>query len=137
MAKIYGLPEMPIQGLQLNDIVASTEVGLVCDSTVYLEMKNVQINTTKGPAFTITNCNNIELNGIKTTTPLKNEPVVRMKNVQDAFIHACRAFPGTGNFLELNGRTTRDILLVANHLSDAKNTCVLKNGALEKAVLEK
>lgn len=136
-AKIYGLPELPIQGLRLNDVTASTEVGLVCDSTASIELQNVQINTTKGPAFIFTNCKNIELNGIKATNPLTDEPVVRMKNVQDAFIYGCRALPGTGNFLELNGRTTRGIHLVANHLSDAKNTCVLKNGALEKAVLEK
>jgi polygalacturonase len=137
MAKIYGLPEMPIQGLRLNDIVASTEVGLVCDSTVALELNNVQINTTKGPAFTITNCKNIELNGIKTTNPQADEPVIRMANVQDAFIHSCRAFPGTGSFLELNGSATRGIHLVANHLSAAKNSAVLKNGAQEQAIVEK
>jgi len=137
MAKIYGLPEMPIQGLRLNDIVASTDVGLVCDSTVALELNNVQINTTKGPAFTITNCKNIELNGIKTTNPQTEEPVVRMENVQDAFIHSCRALPGTDSFLELNGPTTRGIHLVANHLSAAKNSIVLKNGAQKQAVVEK
>ena len=137
MAKIYGLPEMPIQGLRLNDIVASTKVGLVCDSTVALELHNVQVNTTKGPAFTITNCKNIELNGIKTANPQAGEPVVRMANVRDAFIHACRALPGTDSFLELNGPATRGIHFVANHLSAAKNSFVLKNGAQKQAVVEK
>jgi polygalacturonase len=137
MAKIYGLPEMPIQGLRLNDIVASTEVGLVCDSAAALELHNVQVNTTKGPAFTITNCKNIELDGIKTTSPHEDEPVVRMANVRDAFIHDCRALPGTDSFLELNGPATRDILLTANHLSSAKNSFVLKNGAQKQAVVEK
>ena len=137
MAKIYGLPEMPIQGLRLSHVVASTEVGLVCDSTVVLELHNVQVNTTKGPAFTIKNCKNIELNGIKTTNPQADEPVVRMENVQDAFIHACRALPGTDSFLELNGPATRGIHLVANHLSAAKNSFILKNGARKQAVLEK
>jgi polygalacturonase len=137
MAKIYGLPEMPVQGLRLNDIVASTEVGLVCDSAAALELHNVQVNTTKGPAFTITNCKNIELDGIKTTSPHEDEPVVRMANVRDAFIHDCRALPGTDSFLELNGPATRDILLTANHLSSAKNSFVLKNGAQKQAVVEK
>jgi len=137
MAKIYGLPEMPIQGLRLNDIVASTQVGLVCDSTVALELNNVQINTTKGPAFTITNCKNIELNGIKTTNPQAEGPVVRMENVQDAFIHACRALPGTDSFLELNGPANRDIHLIANNLSAAKNSFVLKKGAQKQAVVER
>ncbi|MFB0555114.1 MAG: glycoside hydrolase family 28 protein [Phycisphaerae bacterium] len=137
MAKIFGLPEMPIQGLRITDVVASTEVGLLCDSTVGLELQNVQVNTNKGPAFDIRNCKNIELNGIKTTKPLADEPVVRLENVQDAFIHGCRAFPGTESFLELKGKTTKDILLIGNHLSDAKNSFVLKNGTQKRAVAEK
>ncbi len=137
MAKILGLPEMPIQGLRISDVVASTEVGLLCDSTVGLELHNVQVNTNKGPAFDIRNCKNIELNGIKTTKPLADEPVVRMENVQDAFIHGCRAFPGTESFLELKGKITKGILLIGNHLSDAKNSFVLKNDAQKRAVVEK
>jgi len=137
MAKILGLPEMPIQGLRISDVAASTDVGLLCDSAVGLELQNVQVNTNKGPAFDIRNCKNIELNGIKTTKPLADEPVVRMENVQDAFIHGCRAFPGTGSFLELRGKTTKDILLVGNNLSDAKNSFVLKDRAQTRAVVEK
>jgi len=137
MAKILGLPEMHIQGLRIIDVVASTDVGLLCDSTLGLELHNVQVDTNKGPAFDIRNCKDIELNGIKTTKPLADEPVVRMENVQDAFIHECRAFPGTGSFLELKGKTTKDIFLSGNQLSDAKNSFVLKNGAQKRAVVEK
>jgi len=137
MAKILGLPEMPIQGLRITDVVASTEVGLLCDSTVGLELHNVQVNTNKGPAFDIRNCKNIELKGIKTTKPLANEPVVRMENVQDAFIHGCRVLPGTGSFLELKGKTTKGIVLIGNQLTAAKNSFVLKNGAQKRAVAEK
>ena len=137
MAKILGLPEMPIQGLRITDVVASTEVGLLCDSTVGLELHNVQVNTNKGPAFDIRNCKNIELNGIKTAKPLADEPVVRMENVQDAFIHGCRVLPGTGSFLELKGKTTKGIVLIGNQLTAAKNSFVLKNGAQKRAVAEK
>ncbi|MFZ2148201.1 MAG: glycoside hydrolase family 28 protein [Sedimentisphaerales bacterium] len=136
-AKIFGLPEMPIQGLRITEIAASTEIGLLCDSAVGLELQNVQVNTNKGPAFDIRNCRNLELDGIKTTNPRADEPVVRMENVQDAFIHGCKAFPGTGNFLELSGKTTKDILLVGNQLSAANNSFVLKNGAQKEAVVEK
>jgi len=137
MAKILGLPEMPIQGLRITDVVASTKIGLFCDSAVGLELQNVQINTSKGPAFDIRNCKNLELNGIKTTNPRADDPVVRMENVQDAFIHGCRAYPGTGSFLELRGKTTKGIVLIGNQLSSAKNSFVLKNGAQKKAVVEK
>ena len=137
MAKILGLPEMHIQGLRIIDVVASTDVGLLCDSTLGLELHNVQVDTNKGPAFDIRNCKDIELNGIKTTKPLADEPVVRMENVQDAFIHGCRAFPGTGSFLELKGKTTKDILLIGNQLTAAKKSFVLKNDVRKQAIVEK
>jgi len=60
-----------------------------------------------------------------------------MENVQDAFIHGCRAYSGTGSFLELRGETTRGILLVGNQLTAAKNSFVLKKGTQKKAVVEK
>lgn len=134
MAKIFGLPEMPIQRLRMTDITASTQVGLVCDSVAGLEMQNVQVDAEKGPAFEIKNCKDLELHAVKTKSPRPDEPVIRMENVEEAFIHGCRALPGTGSFLELAGKTTGGIVLAGNHLSAAKNPFVLKEGARTEAV---
>jgi hypothetical protein len=60
-----------------------------------------------------------------------------MNNVRDAFIQGCRAFPGTGSFLELAGKTSGNILLVGNDLSAAKNHFVLNDDAPKGAVVEK
>jgi polygalacturonase len=136
-AKILGLPEMPIQGLRITDLVASTEVGFLCDSVAGFELQNVQVNTEKGPAFDLKNCKNVELHRIKTTAPRADDPVVRMENVEDAFIQGCRVLPGTGTFLELRGEATKGIILSANGLSAAKNPFVLKKGARKGAVVEK
>jgi polygalacturonase len=136
-ARIYGLPEMPIQRLRITDVTASTEVGFICDSVEDLELNNVEVNTGKGPAFDISNSKNIELRGIKSTKPQADKPVVRMENVRDAFIQGCRAFPGTGSFLELAGKTSGNILLTGNDLSAAKNQFVLKDDAPQGAVEEK
>ena len=136
-AKILGLPEMPIQGLSITDLLASTEVGFSCDSVAGLELQNVQVNAEKGPAFDLKNCKNVELHRIKTTAPRADDPVVRMENVEDAFILGCRALPGTGTFLELTGEATKGIILTANGLSAAKNSFVLKKGARKGAVVEK
>jgi len=136
-AKILGLPEMPIQGLRITDVVASTEVGFFCDSTVGLELQNVQVNTDKGPSFHLRNCTNLRLSGTETTKPRANSPVVLLESVQDAFIHGCRAFSGTGNFLEVGGKASKGIVLVGNELSAAKNPFVLKKGVPEGAVVER
>jgi len=136
-ARIYGLPEMPIQRLRIIDVTASTKVGFICDSVEGLELHNVAVNSSKGSPFEISNCKDIELRGIKSTKPQADMPVVRMKNVRDAFIEGCRAFTGTGNFLELAGQNTGNILLVGNDFSAAKKPFVLKDDAPKGSVLEK
>ena len=136
-ARIYGLPEMPIQRLRITDVSASTEVGFICDSVEGLELNNVEVNAGKGSPFEISNCKDIELRGIKSTKPQSDKPVVMMENVRDAFLQECRAYPGTGTFLELAGKNSGNILLMANDLSSAKNHFTLKDGAPKGAVLEK
>jgi Glycosyl hydrolases family 28 len=136
-AKIFGLPEMPIKRLRISDVTASTRVGLVCDSVAGLELQNVQVNVEKGPAFEFRNCKNLELRAVETTNPLKDAPVVRMQNVRDAFIQGCRAWPGTGSFLELAGETTKGIVLIGNDLSAVPSPFVLKDGAEKSCVVEK
>ena len=129
-ARIYGLPEMPIQQLRITDVTASTEVGFLCDSVEGLELQNVEVNAVKGPAFDISNSR-------PSTKPQAYEPVVRMENVRDAFIQGCRAFPGTGSFLELTGKNTENITLIGNDLASAKNPFVLKDDAPKGAIVEK
>jgi polygalacturonase len=136
-ARIYGLPEMPIQRLRITDVTASTEVGFICDNVEGLELQNVEVNAGKGSPFEISNSRDIELRGIKSTKPQADKPVAKMLNVRDAFIQGCRAFPGTGSFLELAGQNTGNILLVGNDLSAAKNHFVLKDDAPKRAVEEK
>ena len=77
------------------------------------------------------------LSRIKTTKPHAVAPVIRLENIEAAFIRGCSAFPGTGSFLEIAGERTTGIVLVGNSLSGAKNSFVLKDGAQKEAVVEK
>ncbi|HCO96862.1 MAG TPA: hypothetical protein DIU00_23470 [Phycisphaerales bacterium] len=136
-ARIYGLPEMPIRRLRITDVTASTDVGFICDNVEGLELQNVEVNAGKGPPFDISNCKDMELRAVKSTKPQADKPVVRMENVRDVFIQGCRTFPGTGNFLELAGKSSGNILLAGNDLSAAKNHFILKDDAPKGAVEEK
>ena len=136
-AKIFGLPEMPIQGLRISDVVASTGKGIICENAEGVELHNVQVNVEEGSPFMFTDCKDLELNGVKSTKHPGDKPVVSLENIENAFIHGCRAFPGTGDFLELRGKTTKDIFLVGNQFSAARNSFTLKNGVRKRAVVEK
>ncbi|MCX7048773.1 MAG: glycoside hydrolase family 28 protein [Candidatus Sumerlaeota bacterium] len=137
VAKILGLPEMPIQSLRISDLMASTQKGFTCDSVDGLELRNLRITTKEGPAFQIANCRQIELDSLQCPQPLEGQPVIRLENAEDAFIHGCRAWNGTGAFLEILGEKTKGITLIGNHLSAARKTFVVQKGAREDAVVEK
>ena len=51
MINIEGLPEMPISGLRLTNIIALGKSGLKAHDTVGMELHNVQVNTDSGPGF--------------------------------------------------------------------------------------
>jgi len=136
-ARIYGLPEMPINRLRITDVTSSSEIGFICDNVEGLELNNVEVNAVKGSPFEISNSRDIELRGVKSTKPKTDKPVVKLENVRDAFIQGCRAYPGTVSFLEIAGKSSDKILLIGNDLSAAQNQFVLKNDAPEGAVEEK
>jgi hypothetical protein len=100
-------------------------------------LRDVHVDADRGPAFEIKNCKDVELRAVKSTNPQADEPVVRLENVQDAFIRGCRAYPGTGSFLELEGKMTRGITLIGNELSAARSPFVLKDGVKKGAVVER
>ncbi len=137
LAKILGLPEMPIQGLRITDMVASTDVGLFCDNAVGLGLHNVRVATGKGPALHFKNCKDLELFGIKTTNRRASDPAILLEDVEEAFVHGCRALSETDSFLEVRGKASKGVVLTGNQLSSAKNSFVLRNGAEEGAVAER
>jgi polygalacturonase len=96
---IEGLPEMPIQGLHLMDIVASNvKAGLRAFNTEALELHNVEINPGKGAAFLIRKSPGLELDAVQSRLP-GDGPVVRLDDCPDTIIRDSRAWPGTDVFL--------------------------------------
>jgi hypothetical protein len=95
---IEGLPEMPIEGLRLMDIVASAKAGLRAFNTDGLELHNVMINPGDGPAFLIRKSTNLEIDAIQSRLPAA-APVLRLDDCPGAIIRDSRAWPGTDVFL--------------------------------------
>jgi len=71
---IEGLPEMPIEGLRLTDVVANVKEGL---ST------------------------GLDLDGVQARTPKEGTPVVRLDRVKSASLRSSVAWQGTRVFLSL------------------------------------
>ena len=61
-------------------------------------------------------------------------PAILLRRVEDALVRDCRAAPGTGTFLRLDGPGTKDVVLAGNDARRAKKLLELADGASEKAV---
>jgi polygalacturonase len=137
VAKILGLPEMPIQALRISDVTASTRQGFQCERVDDLELQDIRIDASEGSAFNIANCRNMDIQGLQCPKPVAGKAIVCLENSQDAFIHGCRAWPGTEIFLEIRGAESKGISLQANRLSTAGRPFITKQSAPDNAVSEK
>ena len=142
---IEGIPEMPIDGLRISDIVASTEVGMKAFNTKGMELHNVQLNAKTGPVFLIRDSSDLELDNVSTRKPPEAEPVVRLDHCPGAIVRSSRAFAGTGTFLSVGPGELKSIVLEGNALTQArkpaeespKNYPMLPESATERSWTEK
>ena len=124
MINIEGLPEMPISGLRLTNIIASGKSGLKAHDTVAMELHNVQVNADSGPAFLIRDSKELELDGVSTREPLADVPVIRLDRCPGAIVRGSRAFAGTGTFLSAALGELKNIVLEGNTFTSARTATV-------------
>jgi hypothetical protein len=117
---IEGLPEMPIEGLRITDLVGFGKTGMKASNTIDMELHNVQINAEKGPAFLIRSSNDLELDNVSTRKPLMDSPVIRIESSPGAIVRNSRTFPGTNIFLSTELNHLQDIVMVGNVTTNAK-----------------
>jgi len=117
---IEGLPEMPVDGLRISDVIASAKIGMKAFNTLAMELHNVQINADEGPVFLIRDSRELELDAVSTRKPLPEMPVIRLDHCPDAILRASRAFAGTGTFLSVAPGELKTNVLEGNTLGAAR-----------------
>jgi polygalacturonase len=117
---IEGLPEMPIEGLRISDVIASAKIGMKAHNTQALELHHVQVNADGGPAFLVQDSQELELDGVSTRQPLAGSPVIRLDRCPGAIVRSSRAFDGTDTFLSVAPGALKDIVLQGNVLNGAR-----------------
>ena len=120
MMQIEGLPEMPISGLRISDVIASGKTGVRASFTDALELRAVQANARSGPAFLVKDSKELEMDAVSTRAPLRETPVIRLEHCPDAIVRNSKAFPGTGTFLSAPPGELQKILLQGNALDQAQ-----------------
>ncbi len=121
---IEGLPEMPVSGLQISNIIATGKTGMKAYNTLGLELHNVQVNAERGPAFLVRDSKDLLLDQVSTRTPVEGSPVIRLDRCPDAIVRGSRAFTGTGVFLSAAPGELKSIILEGNILAKAQKSVV-------------
>ena len=121
---IEGLPEMPIAGLRISDVIASGKAGLKAYNTVGMELHNVQMNADSGPAFAVRDSREAELDHVASRKPLADMPVVRLDRSPGSIVRDSRAFTGTGTFLSTGPGELKSVMLEGNVLGSARRPTV-------------
>ena len=121
---VEGLPEMPVAGLQISNIIASAKTGMKAYNTSRLELRNVQVNPENGPAFLIRDSKDLLLDDISSVHPPADAPVVRLDRCPGAIVRGARAFEGTGTFLSAGPNELKTLLLDGNFLNQAKQPSI-------------
>ena len=134
---IEGHPESPlenvtIEGLRLfvsSDPAAPYDKAEHALSIRYarnLTLRDVEIawDPPESPgwrsALAVRDATDLHVEGLSARqAPSATAPVVLLDGVEGAVLRACRALPGTAEFLHLAGERNRDIQLIANDLRDA------------------
>jgi len=117
---IEGIPEMPVDGLRISDVVANARIGMKAFNTVAMELHNVELNSEEGPAFLVRDSRQLELDGVTTRKPRADAPVIRLDHCPGAIVRGSRAYPGTGTFVSTAPSELKSIVLQGNFLSDAQ-----------------
>jgi polygalacturonase len=117
---VEGLPEMPISGLRISNVVAAAKAGMKAFNTAGMELHNVQIDADRGPAFLVRDSRDLELDNVSTRLPHEDAPVVRLDRTPGAIVRASRALLGTGTFLTTGPGELKSIILEGNVLTGAR-----------------
>jgi len=116
---IEGLPEMPVEGLTLTDVVANAKEGLHAFNTAGLELHNVRINPDSGIPFLIRDSKQLDLDGLQTRNPKPGTPVVRLDRVKGVTLRNSIAWTGTPIFLSVAPGQKSGVTLLSNDFSAA------------------
>jgi polygalacturonase len=107
--QIEGLPEMPIRGIELDNVQISSRTGVVCVDAERIKLTNLQISPVSGP-------------------------VIFVRNSREVTIDKSRS-GNAGVFLRVEGEKSQNIRIKAIDLSNNARAVELHNGAKESAVV--
>jgi polygalacturonase len=134
-ALIEGLPERPIEGLQIDNFhVEGATTGISCMHVDGMVLNRASINVTSGVAANFHGMHDLEVLHFRTDSPSATDPALRMNDVKEVLISSSRGSAARPVFLELSGVTSADVQLSLNRMAQGVKEVVLTGGVGADAV---
>jgi DNA sulfur modification protein DndE len=109
--KVAGLPEMPIQDIELTNVTINSKKGFTSNEAENFKLNNVRIFPEKGVIYSLKNSSGFSLNNVECPK-------------------------GTDVFMKLEGEKTKDIHITNSNLSNAKEKFEFGNNVKPDVVLQ-
>jgi DNA sulfur modification protein DndE len=107
--QIEGLPEMPIRGIELDNVQISARTGVVCVDAERIKLTNLQVTPASGPVISIRDSRTVTID---------------------------KAVPGSANvFLRVEGEKSQGILIKDTDLSGKSFAVEFDKTAKQTAVV--
>ncbi len=134
-ALIEGLPERPIEGLQIdNFFVEGATTGISCMHVERMVLNRVTMDVASGPAATFHAMHDLEVIHFRTDSGSGADPALRMNEVKDVLISSCRGNATRPVFLEVTGSTSADVQLSLNRMAAGVKEYSVSGGASAESV---
>ncbi|KAA6345129.1 Polygalacturonase [termite gut metagenome] len=86
---ITGIDEMPIEEISFSNINIVAKTGFTAQTATNIRFHNVDFAVKNGASIALTDCKDIVLDNVRTKTPLPNQAVIELNQVDNVFITNC------------------------------------------------
>ncbi len=117
-AEIRGLPEAPIENFSITNSNFTAEDGFEVSFVKDFVLRDVVVDCENGSPLSIKMGDEVELDNFGTKEVRTDEPVIKLEQNMEVYIHDCKAKEGTLIFLE--SKDTEELKLENNWLKEAK-----------------
>ncbi|MDB6019550.1 MAG: Polygalacturonase [Pedosphaera sp.] len=97
--------------------------GMYCRHVKGLRLRQMEFKAAASeerPAVFCDDVNDVEICGLRGTPIVGNQPVIKLVQTQQAFIHGCTSPAGTKTFVEVYGDRSDGVVLMNNNLNGAQ-----------------
>jgi hypothetical protein len=112
--------------------------GFYCRHVKGLSLRNISTGCLQGeerPALVCDDVEDLEVAGSAFAAPTEVEPVVRLNQVKDAFVHGCRAPGRVETWLAVSGDRCEQISVMGNDLGNAGKAIDVATDVTKDAVV--